>query len=55
MADLHLSELLNRKIHCECGEEHYCPIQDIIVETGALEKLPGLLEKYGWKEHCWSF
>lgn len=50
MADLHLSDLLNRKIHCECGEEHYCPIQDIIVETGALEKLPGLLEKYGWKD-----
>ena len=36
----------DREIHCSCGKIHYCPISDVVIEKGALEKLPQLLTPY---------
>ncbi len=41
-----LSQYCNREIVCSCGHTHYCPINEVIIEKGALEKVPRLLEAY---------
>lgn len=37
---------------CSCGRIHKCSIRDIIVEEKAIEKLPGLIKKYGYRKIC---
>jgi glycerol-1-phosphate dehydrogenase [NAD(P)+] len=44
--DINLGTYLNRNIHCGCGRVHYCPIEHVIIENGALEKLPELVKGY---------
>ncbi len=43
---MEIKELLNGKKGCECGKDHFCPIDDVVIENGALKKLTGLTEKY---------
>ena len=41
-----VSELINRPIRCSCGKTHFCGIHCIIVEAGALKRLPSLVSEY---------
>ncbi len=41
-----ISMLLKGKLGCECGMDHTCAIEHVIIENGAVEKLPELLTKY---------
>lgn len=41
-----LSDYCNRKIRCSCGREHFCPISDIVICSGALDRLPEILHGY---------
>ena len=41
-----ISAYCNKKIVCSCGRVHFCPIENVTVENGALKKLPTLLEAY---------
>lgn len=43
---VNLAPYCNQKIACSCGREHYCPIEQVIVQPGALQELPGLLRDY---------
>lgn len=40
---MEVKELLRGEFDCACGMKHSCDIQAILVEKGALEKIPGLL------------
>lgn len=39
-----------REFRCSCGKTHRTQIEDIIIEKGALHRLPGLLEQYQTKK-----
>ena len=43
---MELSELLRGKENCECGMSHYCPIKYLVIEEGALKKIPELVAEY---------
>jgi glycerol-1-phosphate dehydrogenase [NAD(P)+] len=43
---MELSELLRGKENCECGMSHYCPIKYLVIEEGALNKIPELVSEY---------
>ena len=44
---LDISALCNREIRCSCGHAHFCPIREVVVQNGALSRLPALAEGYG--------
>ena len=44
--DINLAEYCSRRIPCSCGREHYCPISDIVICSGALNRLPEILHGY---------
>ena len=46
MMKLDIASYCNREITCSCGHTHFCPISTVVVEKGALGKLPGLMEDY---------
>ena len=46
LPDLDLSAWCGREIPCSCGRTHFCPIREIAVGPGALEKLPALTDVY---------
>ncbi len=35
---------------CECGKEHFAKVKDVLIDFGALEKIPQLISKYGAKK-----
>lgn len=37
---------------CGCGREHRCDIESILVERGALQKLPGILKNMDYRKMC---
>lgn len=45
-------EYLDKEITCSCGRKHRCEIDDIIIESGALDKLPEVLSRYEYKSIC---
>ena len=46
MMKLDIASYCNREITCSCGHTHFCPISTVVVEKGALGKLPGLMGDY---------
>ncbi len=44
--NINLSDYCNRRIRCTCGQEHFCPISDIVICSGALRQLPEILRGY---------
>ena len=45
-------EYLNREIPCSCSKKHRCDIDEILIEAGAIKKLPGILSRYNYKNIC---
>ena len=45
--ELDISSFCSREIPCSCGRRHFCPIREVIVERGALSRLPELTAGYG--------
>ena len=43
---MELNELIKGREVCECGHSHNCPIDYLVIEEGALGKLPELLSAY---------
>lgn len=41
----HIEDFLNRKFNCECGRKHSVELEQVIVEGGAIKKLPGILRE----------
>lgn len=41
---------LKKEIICECGHTHSCRISDIVVEKGAIAKLPWIIKKGGYQK-----
>lgn len=39
-------ELLKGKTDCDCGKSHLCPIDSVIIEENAFDKLPFLTKEY---------
>ncbi len=50
MSELEINELLGNSIKCSCGREHKIDIDDILISSGAVNLLPGVLEKNGFKK-----
>ena len=46
MMKLDIASYCNREISCSCGHIHFCPISTVVVEKGALAKLPDLVKEY---------
>ncbi len=44
---MELKELLKGKENCSCGKSHICPIEHVIIEENAIEKLPQITSAYG--------
>ena len=43
---MEIKELLAGKIGCECGKDHICPIDSVVIGENACDSLPMLVEKY---------
>ncbi|MGI6664813.1 MAG: sn-glycerol-1-phosphate dehydrogenase [Christensenellaceae bacterium] len=42
-----IEELLQEEGHvCSCGKTHKVPLKELVIETGALQKVPRLVQKY---------
>ena len=41
------SLLQNDGFECNCGKKHFAQISDVIIESGAVKKLPYLIKKFG--------
>ena len=44
-----LGDYLDTHFTCPCGREHYAPLKAVTIGPGALESLPGLTKKLGYK------
>lgn len=44
-----LSTYLNQAFTCQCGKEHYAPLKAVSIRSGALEDLPDLVKKLGYR------
>jgi len=44
--ELNLMNYCGKRIRCSCGREHFCPISDIVIRSGALECLPDITAGY---------
>ena len=44
--DINLMDYCGRRIRCSCGREHFCPISDIVIRSGALDTLPDITAGY---------
>ena len=44
--ELNIAAYINHTIKCTCGREHYCALDSVTVENGALNKLPDILKDY---------
>lgn len=42
-----INDYLNREFDCTCGRKHRTALKDVIIQKGALENLPKLLDTYG--------
>ncbi len=45
--ELDISSFCGREIPCSCGRRHFCPIREVVIEKGALSRLPGLTAGFG--------
>lgn len=44
-----VSDLLNENFDCQCKKKHKVDIKDVIVENGAISKVPEVIRSYGFK------
>ena len=47
ITELDISSFCSREIPCSCGRRHFCPIREVVVEKGALSRLPALTVGFG--------
>ena len=45
-------EYLQKEKQCSCGKSHICDIEEIIIEEGAIRRLPQVLGKHTYKNLC---
>ncbi|HHT49230.1 MAG TPA: sn-glycerol-1-phosphate dehydrogenase [Firmicutes bacterium] len=45
-----ITDLLGKEFTCACGKKHSSAIEQIIIENGALNRVPELLSTYGYKK-----
>lgn len=45
-----IEDYLDRRFTCECGREHSVGIERVIIEKGAIERLPHVLEDFKYRE-----
>lgn len=45
-------EYLNKDVECGCKRVHRCNIDDIIIEAGALSRIPEVLSRYDYRKIC---
>lgn len=44
-----IDKYLDEKLECSCGKTHYVPIKGVEVQSGAINKLPFYVNKFGYK------
>jgi glycerol-1-phosphate dehydrogenase [NAD(P)+] len=47
---MEIQNYLGREFQCHCGKRHIAEIDEVVVESNALSKLPALIKKYGYKK-----
>ena len=45
-------EYLQKEKQCSCGKSHICDIEEIIIEEGAIRRLPQVLGKHTYQKLC---
>lgn len=43
---MNINQLLSGKKNCACGMDHTCAIEQVVIENGAIQKLPAMTSKY---------
>ena len=43
-----VEKYLNAELECDCGRTHYAPIKEVDVSSGAINRLPLYVKKYGY-------
>ena len=43
---MEIKDYLLGKLNCECGKDHVCPIESVVIGENACDSLPSLIEKY---------
>lgn len=46
------SQYLQKPYECSCKRTHVCDIEDILIEEGAIERLPEILGRYSYRNLC---
>lgn len=49
IGDLRSSDFLRTQCTCECGKTHSVNIEKVIIDNGAIRKIPELLKEFGYK------
>jgi glycerol-1-phosphate dehydrogenase [NAD(P)+] len=50
LANSNITNFLNKEFQCHCGKKHYVNLEDVLIEKGAIYKLPEILKKYNYKK-----
>src|SRR5690554_1863615 len=50
-----IQDYLNQSFDCNCGKNHKTDIKEILIEEGALKKLPLMIKKYHYKSPFFLF
>ena len=45
-----ISDYLNKTFSCNCGRDHTTAIKDIDISQGAIHRIPGHMERFGYKK-----
>lgn len=52
MQEVNFREYLGKAFRCECGKNHFCGVDDIVIGDNAIEKVPEILSRYAYKNIC---
>ena len=51
MVETSIEKLLEKDgFQCSCGKSHFAKVKDVVIDFGALARIPGLIAKYGAKK-----
>lgn len=50
LKDSNIANLANKEFQCDCGKKHYVNLEKVLIEKGAINKLPEILKGHSYKK-----